>query len=68
VIFTTRWPDDVRAWLEVHDLDRFVDSVTDRKPAAHVFVDDRAICHRGDFSETLERVLAFSAHWERTRA
>jgi cation transport ATPase len=64
VIFTTRWEADARAWLARHGLDRWVAAVTDRKPAAHVFVDDRAVCFRGDFGETLEEIVRFRAHWE----
>jgi hypothetical protein len=64
VLFTTRWADDARAWLAEHGLDGWVSEVTDRKPAAHVFVDDRAVCFRGDFAETLAQVQGFRAHWE----
>ena len=64
VILTTRWADDARAWLETHGLARWVSEVTDRKPAAHVFVDDRAVCFRGDFAATFEEVVGFKAHWE----
>jgi hypothetical protein len=64
VVFTTRYPDDVWRWLGEHDLDSLVSDVTDRKPAAHVFVDDRAICFRGDFATTLSEIDRFSAHWE----
>ena len=64
VVFTTRYADDARRWLAEHDLDRWVSEVTDRKPAAHVFVDDRAVCFEGDFSETLERIRRFRSHWE----
>jgi hypothetical protein len=64
VIFTTRYPDDVWAWLGEHGLAPLVDGVTDRKPAAHVFVDDRAVCFRGDFDATLREIDTFTAHWE----
>lgn len=64
VIFTTRFAADVRRWLTEHELADLVDDVTDRKPAAHVFVDDRAICFRGDFRETLRAIDGFAAHWE----
>ena len=64
VVFTTRWPGDVRQWLEQYDLADLVDDVTDRKPAAYVFVDDRAVCFRGDFDATLREIDNFSAHWE----
>jgi hypothetical protein len=63
VVFTTRYAADVWQWLAAHDLDRLVTDVTDRKPAAHVFVDDRAICFRGDFSSTLAEIDTFTAHW-----
>jgi hypothetical protein len=64
VIFTTRWADDVWAWLRKYALDDLVSEVTDRKPAAHVFVDDRAVCFRGDFDATLREIDGFVAHWE----
>jgi len=67
VIFTTRYPDDVWRWLRQHGLADFVEDVTDRKPAAHVFVDDRAVCFRGDFGATLHEIDAFAAHWEPSR-
>jgi hypothetical protein len=65
IVFTTRYPDDVWRWLTEYRLDGLVSAVTDRKPAAHVFVDDRAICFRGDFGTTLREIDRFAAHWER---
>ena len=67
VIFTSRFAADVWNWIERHELSPFVDEVTDCKPAAHVFVDDRAVCFRGDFDATLRDIDAFSAHWEQDR-
>jgi hypothetical protein len=64
VVFTTRYDADVWRWLRAHGLERLISDVTDRKPAAHVFVDDRAICFRGDFANTLREIEAFAAHWE----
>jgi hypothetical protein len=29
-----------------------------------VFIDDRAVCFRGDFDDTLKEVDAFVAHWD----
>jgi hypothetical protein len=67
VVFTTRYDRDVWDWVHRHGLTDVVDEVTDRKPAAHVFVDDRAVCFRGDFDATLKDIDAFSAHWEPAR-
>jgi hypothetical protein len=65
VVFTTRFSEDVWWWLRAHDLASWVAEVTDRKPPAHVFVDDRAVCFTGDFDRALVQVLDFIAHWER---
>jgi len=64
VIFTTRHPAGVWQWLAEYDLQDLVADVTDRKPPAHVFVDDRAVCFRGDFAATLAEIDRFAAHWE----
>jgi hypothetical protein len=64
VVFTTRHPAQVRKWLREHNLLPLISAVTRRKPPAHVFVDDRAVCFTGDFDETLRRVAEFKAHWE----
>jgi beta-phosphoglucomutase-like phosphatase (HAD superfamily) len=64
VVFTTRHHAQVRRWLQQHGLLAYVSGVTRRKPPAHVFVDDRAVCFRGDFDETLDKIVHFKAHWE----
>jgi hypothetical protein len=68
VVFTTRYADDVWRWLRQFGLDDLVAEVTDRKPPAHVFVDDRAVCFRGDFDATLREIDVFAAHWEAARS
>ena len=67
IVFTTRYAPDARRWLRRHGLLRYVTEVTDRKPAAHVFVDDRAVCFRGSFGRTLQAIRSFKAHWEGKR-
>ncbi len=68
VVFTVRWHEWTSKWLEQFGLDTFVDEVTDRKPPAHVYIDDRAVCFRGNFQETLEHVVGFRPFWERGSA
>lgn len=44
VVFTARYDlDAVRAWLHEHRLEHFFDDVTNRKPAAVAYLDDRAV-------------------------
>ena len=64
VVFTTRHHAAVRRWLQQHGLLTYVSAVTRKKPPAHVFVDDRAVCFRGDFDKTLDEIVLFKAHWE----
>lgn len=42
VVFTTQPAEKVWEWLRRHGLDQWVDEVTDRKPPAIVYIDDRA--------------------------
>ncbi len=64
VILTAIDPEQVKAWLRQYGLRHLVDDVTNQKPPALVYVDDRAICFRGDFIETLGQIDTFRAHWE----
>lgn len=65
VVLTVRWHEWVSNWLQEHGLSDFVAEVTDRKPPAHAYVDDRAVCFRGDFNGTLEDILRFRPFWEK---
>lgn len=64
VVFTIRWAEHVEEWLDRNGLRQYVDCVTDKKPVAHVYVDDRAICFQGDFEQALRQIAGFKAHWE----
>lgn len=63
VILTVRDPVDARRWLETHGLSAQVAEVTNRKPPAVAYVDDRALCFQGDFESTLEDLLTFEPFW-----
>lgn len=65
VVFTVRWKPHVEEWLARHGLAAYVSEVTDKKPPAHIYIDDRAFCFRGDFDEALASIAGFRAHWEK---
>lgn len=51
-------------WLKEHNLEQYIDYVSNHKPPADCYVDDRAVCHRGNFEETLLAVKNFKPHWQ----
>lgn len=63
VILTTRNQAKVREWLDYYGLD--YDEVTDRKPPAVVYLDDRGMRFDGSFDGLPARIRSFKAHWER---
>jgi hypothetical protein len=65
VIFTVRYGPWVENWLAENGLGALVDEVTNVKPPAEAYIDDRAICFQGDFSDTLQRVVSFRPFWQR---
>lgn len=67
VILTTQPAERVWEWLKEHGLDQYVSDVTDRKPPAVVYVDDRAVCFRGDFEKTLREIRSFRPHWRQSK-
>lgn len=64
VVFTVRWYEWVEKWLEENNVGQYVDEVTDRKPPAQVYLDDRAVCFQGDFDEAYHRIVTFKPFWE----
>ncbi len=64
VVFTVRWFEWVEKWLEENGIRHFVDQVTDRKPPAQVYLDDRAVCFRGDFDDAYQRIVTFKPFWD----
>jgi phosphoserine phosphatase len=64
VVFTVRWGPHVESWLAQYGLSEYVSMVTDKKPPAFAYIDDRAICFQGDYAKTLDQLEAFKAHWE----
>jgi len=56
VIFTNRPVEKVNTWLEKYGVDSFIAYVTNTKPLAHVYVDDRAVTFEGNLYNTYMRL------------
>jgi hypothetical protein len=64
VVLTVRWFEWVEKWLDENGMREYVDEVTDRKPPAQVYLDDRAVCFQGDFDEAYRQIVTFKPFWE----
>ena len=64
VVFTTRNIDITAKWLRENSLDKYISEITNTKKPCFLYVDDRAICHKGNFDLTIDEINNFNAHWE----
>lgn len=51
----------VQRWLEFYKIE--VDGVSEHKPVASVYVDDRAVQFKGNWEQTIKDVQSFR-HWQ----
>jgi hypothetical protein len=63
-VYTCRWYEWVEKWLDENDLRAYVEQVTNQKIPAEVYLDDRAVCFKGDFDEAYRQIVNFRPHWE----
>lgn len=65
IIFTVRDADKIKEWLKKYELDKYVLHVTNYKPKAVAYIDDRAINYNGSYEEVLNKLKDFKTWWER---
>ena len=64
-IFTCRDIRTVHQWLQENKLDQYITTVTNLKPIAHAYIDDRAIPYKGNYKETLNELKKFKPWWQK---
>ena len=64
IIHTCRDADDVRDWLEVHDLSEYVPIISIEKIPSIAYIDDRAIAFDGNYQSAYMLLKNFETHWE----
>lgn len=67
IIFTSRNHTLVRHWLKEYHLDKYIKNVTNSKPPAVAYIDDRAIRFDGNYDEVLDQAMNFKTYWEKTK-
>ena len=63
-ILTARNFAKVERWLNKYDMMEHVAHVTNIKPPATVYLDDRAVRYDGDFNAAEEKIRNFKTFWE----
>lgn len=63
-LFTTRNLMLSTKWLVKNGLDKFFTDITNIKIPSYLYIDDRTICFKGDFAQTLEDIKNFKVYWK----
>ncbi|MBP3923941.1 hypothetical protein J6E39_01700 [bacterium] len=63
-IFTSRSLKITTEWLIDNKLNQIISDVTNIKVPAHLIIDDRAICHNGNFEKTIKDIKSFEVYWK----
>ena len=63
-LFTSRNLLLASKWLIKNDLDKYFRDVTNNKIPSFLYIDDRTICFKGDYNQTLKDILDFKPYWK----
>lgn len=63
-LFTSRNLLLASKWLIKNNLDKYFKDVTNKKIPSFLYIDDRTICFKGDYEETLEEIKNFKVYWK----
>lgn len=65
ILFTNRKPKTATEWLIANNLDKYFQDVTNVKPIANIYLDDRAIVFNGDYDKALNEIKNFKTYWKK---
>ncbi|MBR1907822.1 hypothetical protein IJ818_02690 [bacterium] len=63
-LFTSRSLMLSAKWLFENNLDKYFKDVTNVKLPSYLYIDDRCICFRGEYSKTLDEIKNFKVYWK----
>lgn len=64
IIYTSRNVKSVEEWLERYNLSQYISDVTNNKPPAKCYIDDRAVNFDGNYDKCFETVENYLTYWE----
>ncbi len=65
IIFTVRNINLVQNWLKENQLEKYISEVTNIKKPCYIYIDDRAICYKGNFKQTINEINNFEVFWKK---
>ena len=51
-------------WLSKNKIDQYFKDVTNVKIPSYLYIDDRCICFKGNYSNTLDEIKQFKVYWK----
>ncbi len=63
-LFTSRNLILATKWLIKNDLDKYFKDVTNIKIPSYLYIDDRTVCFKGNYEQTLKDIAKFKVHWQ----
>lgn len=63
-LFTCRNLKYATKWLIENKLDEYFEDVTNVKIPSYLYIDDRCICFKGNYTKTLKAIGKFEVYWK----
>ena len=65
ILFTTRESSKAKDWLIENDINQYFSSITNIKPPAYIYLDDRALKFNGNYDDTLNAIKNYKVYWKK---
>lgn len=63
-LFTSRNLKLTAKWLFENNIDSYFNDITNIKIPSYLYIDDRCVCFKGNYAQTLEEIKNFKVHWQ----
>lgn len=65
ILFTTRESSKAKDWLIENDINQYFSEITNIKPPAFIYLDDRALKFNGNYDDTLNAIKNYKVYWKK---
>ena len=65
ILFTTRNSKQATKWLKENNIDEYFKEITNIKPPAYIYLDNRALKFDGNYNETLNEIKNYKTYWNK---